>query len=160
MRPTPTLVLLAALLAATACDKKRPQTRFRDTPIDLYAVYPEEAWSETNTQGLRRVLLDPDYVLVISEANKLTLRTKDLEDIQVSADDQFIHLAFIFARSAQPSIESFTTHNSNAYIAVMVDGRVRNIARIHQPVRNGRILFTARRSRLGQVQEFVRLFLL
>jgi preprotein translocase subunit SecD len=146
------LFLLACL---TACN----EVKLRNVEMKLYTLYPNNAWSETNTAGFRRVLLEP-YVLVISEDNRLTLTGSDIKTISIATNDSLVHCSLIFKKTVRQDLQTFTTRNSNSLVAVMVDGEVRNIARIDGPIRNGKLKFSARLSRMPDMREFVRLFLL
>ncbi len=54
----------------------------------------------------------------------------------------------------------FTTSNTNSYVAVMVDGKVKTIARIDKPVQDGNFQLVAKLSQTLQLRKFLQLFIL
>ena len=157
--PLLTLLLLtacAALTGLTACDVRH--LRLRPVQLDLYTLYTNNCGSDTSG-GLRQIYFD-SYLLVISETNKFSLRETDIRNIDLSSNGGRFHVNFILKKNRRRDFRVFTTANSNTYIAVMVNGTVRNIARIREPVSNGRLQFESSLDQAPEIGRFIRLFLL
>ena len=153
--------VLAAALAAwiisfLSCDSTR--LRLRPVQMELFKVY--EPACATNSPGrFREIHFDP-YLLVISESNKFSFRETDLRGIDLTTNHGNFFISFHLKKKRCRDFYRFTTVNSNAYIAVIVNGEVRNLACIREPISNGRLQFVCAASRSGEIDRFIRLFVL
>ena len=156
----PTSLLLtawtAALIGLTACDFSH--IRLRPVQMELYTIY-SNACITNSSGGFREIYFDP-YLLVVSETNKFSLRDTDIRDIGLSTNDGRFLLSLILKKKRCGDFRAFTTANSNMYIAIMVNGAVQNIAKIRQPVSNGRLQFVSSLAQSSEIVRFIRLFVL
>ena len=148
-----TVVLLLGLMAS--CEQP---LRLKPVRMELFKLYDNV--SATNTSGrFKRIYFDP-YMLAVSETNRFSFGDKDIRDIVVSTNRGTLFVSFYLKRNRRADFERFTTVNSNAYIAVMVNGDMQNIARLKEPVSNGRLQFSCGLSQIKEISRFINLFVL
>jgi hypothetical protein len=147
---------LLLIAGTTACDLSR--VKLRPVQMELYSLY-DSACATNASGGFKRVYFD-DFVLVISETNKFSLRETDIRDVALNSEDGNLHLSLILKKNRRGDFRAFTTANSNTYVAVMVNGKIRNIAKIREPVSNGRLQFVSAPAHAGELGRFIRLFVL
>ena len=126
--------------------------------VQLYALYDSD---KINLEDpfIRRIFYDP-FVLNINVTNYFSLTQKDISGIHMVTTNNRYYVNFKLKKRMAPEFYRFTSHNPNCYIAVMVDGKVKTIARIDKPVQNGNFQLVARQSQTEQIRKFLQLFIL
>jgi preprotein translocase subunit SecD len=133
-------------------------TNIKPVQVKLYALYDSDKIN-LESPYIRRIFYDP-YVLNINITNVFSMTHQDIGGLQIRTNGPTCQISFHLKKSLYPEFYRFTANNTNTYVAVMVDGKVKTIAKIDKPIPDGNFRLVAKQSQYEQVRKFISLFVL
>ncbi|GEM_PF-7121962 len=153
----PLALFFSLLLSFFSCDQNG-QLSLKPIQVQIYALYDSEKVDLQNP-FIHRIFYDP-FVLNINVTNVFSMSQKDISDIQIKTNDQKYFVSFQLKKRLYPHFFRFTSYNTNTLVAVMVDGKVKTIAKIEKPIPNGNFMLVAKNSQTEHLRKFLSLFFL
>lgn len=130
---------------------------YKDASMAITVLFVNES---AVPQGVRprKVYMDP-YLLLMNKEETFHFTTKDVRFITVSMQAEKYHIRFHLKNKFVEPFYRFTDRNQEAIVAVSVNGRVNNLARINEPVRDGQFLIIAGTEQSPEVKVFLENFM-
>jgi preprotein translocase subunit SecD len=146
--------ILMTFIAGFSC--KDVKITLKPVRVDMFAVYTRDQIPEQSKDF--HDLYYSACVLHVSESNKFQLTDRDIVNFEIFTNQERFHLNIALKQNPTVRFREFTTRNSNSYIAIVINDAVNNVARIQEPITDGKVQFVIGRNRSHEIMTLLRQF--